>query len=63
MGELLNKHVVKYEGSVKVGCRLIVDFIEKKWANLGVRECTGVGSWVDNLRYRRFGIEKTTRSL
>ena len=36
MGELLNRHVVKYEGSVKVSCCLIVDFIEKKWANLGV---------------------------
>ena len=60
MGELLNRYVVKYEGSVKVGCRLIVDFIEKKLANL---ESTGVGSWVNNLRYRRFGIEKTTRSL
>ena len=62
MGELLNRHVVKYEGSAKVGCRLIVDFIEVGESGC-VRECTGVGSWVNNLRYRRFGIEKTTRSL
>ena len=35
-GELLNRHLVKDEGSMKVGCRLIVDFIEKEWAYLGV---------------------------